>query len=144
MNADQNVRYDHVAITVKDIQKSIAFYRDLLGCEVKGQLLLQDGNFRIVYLRSGNAVIELFDFKEKGKELPTENPDVDFGFKHICFAVEDVDSFTDSLKSNGVEFLVEPKTASTTPLRLAFFKDPDGNKIEITSGKLELLPYDLD
>ena len=144
MSSNQTVQYDHTAITVSDMQRSVHFYKELLGCTVKGQLLLQDGDFRIVYLQSGNSVIELFDFAQKGKPLPSEVPDIDIGYKHICFAVDDVDSFAKHLKENGVEFMVEPKTASTTPLRLAFFKDPDGNKIEITSGKLELLPYDLE
>ena len=143
MSMSQELRYDHVAITVSDMKKSIAFYRDILGFTVMGKLVLQDGNFLIVYLRTSNgAIVELFEYTEKGRPLPAVLDDHDMGYRHMCFMVDDVDEYSRYLKERGVEFLVEPKNASTTPLRLAFFKDPDGNKIEITAGKLELLPYE--
>jgi catechol 2,3-dioxygenase-like lactoylglutathione lyase family enzyme len=125
------------------MKRSIKFYRDILGFSVMGKLVLQDGNFLIVYLKTKNgAIVELFEYTEKGKPLPAVLDDHDFGYKHMCFSVDDVDSYASYLKSHDVKFLVEPKNASTTPLRLAFFQDPDGNKIEITAGNLELLPYE--
>ncbi len=144
MAETMRARYDHLAITVSDMKRSLHFYRDLLGCQVMGQLLLREGTFRIVYLRSGDSMIELFQFAEPGRPRPETIPDEDIGYKHICFQVDDVDTFAAQLKANGVEFLVEPKMAATTPLRLAFFKDPDGNKIEIVTGKLELEPLDIE
>jgi catechol 2,3-dioxygenase-like lactoylglutathione lyase family enzyme len=50
---EPTTRFDHVAVTVHDMERSVGFYRDLLGFEVVGQLLLDDDTFKIVYLRPG-------------------------------------------------------------------------------------------
>lgn len=143
MNRKQSLKFEHVAVTVKDMKQSIAFYRDILGFSVMGKLVLQDGDFLIVYLKSDfGPVLELFELKEKGKFFSENLDDKNLGYKHLCFSVADVDEYSAYLKSKGVTFLVEPKKASTSSIRLAFFQDPDGNKIEIVSGQPELLAYE--
>jgi catechol 2,3-dioxygenase-like lactoylglutathione lyase family enzyme len=74
-------RLDHVAITVADLERSIAFYTEMLGCAVAGQLLLDDGDFKIVYLRSGDAVVELFAFR--GSEADGNLLEIVSGFPDV-------------------------------------------------------------
>lgn len=137
------LRLDHPAITVKDLKRSIEFYRDILGFEVLGQMVQRNGTFKIVYLQAGDARIELFHFTEKGRDLDPTVTDLDLGFKHLGFRVDDVDAVAAELKAKGVEFTVEPKDSSSGGVRLAFFKDPDGNLLEIISGELNLEPFEL-
>jgi lactoylglutathione lyase len=134
-------KFDHVTITVEDLERSVEFYRDILGLEVAGMLEQDEGNFKLVYLRSGDVMIELFNFTEKGK-APGEQKDIDFGLKHFGFKVDSVDEVTRKLKEQGVEFVLEPLDA-TGGVRIAFFKDPDGVLLEIVEGELELNPYKL-
>ncbi len=63
---------DHAAFTVRDMDRAVAFYRDLLGCTPLGQMLLDDGTFKLVYLRKGRAYIELFAHKARPGEAPQE------------------------------------------------------------------------
>jgi len=134
------IRFDHVAITVSDMERSVAFYRDLLGLEVAGQLLLRDNTFKIVYLRSGDAKVELFEFRGIEAETAVGLPDTVGGFKHLALQTDDVDAVAARLKTAGVTFTVEPKDASGG-VRLAFFRDPDGNLLELVSGLPNVAPY---
>ena len=136
------ISVDHIAITVSDMERSLGLYRDLLGFEVMGQMLLKEGSFKIVYLQAGDARIELFEFADKGSPVETGVPDEVLGFKHIGLTVEDVDEVASNLKAAGVHFTVDPKMASSGGIRLAFFHDPDGNLLELTAGTLNLKPYE--
>jgi methylmalonyl-CoA epimerase len=131
---------DHTAITVSDIEQAVSFYRDVLGCQVLGEIVQDGGNFTIVYLQAGEARIELFHFAEEGRGVDPSLTDKDLGFKHIAFRIKDIDAVAAALKSRGVVFKLEPFDA-TGGVRIAFFKDPDGNLIELISGKLELQPF---
>lgn len=136
-----SVSFDHVALTVRDLERSIAFYRDLLDFEVAGQLLLRDHTFKIVYLRSGEAIIELFEFKDSGPTDLEPVPDERLGFKHVAFRTSDVDGLANKLRAAGVTFTVEPKDAAGGSVRLAFFRDPDGHLLELVSKLPAVQPY---
>jgi catechol 2,3-dioxygenase-like lactoylglutathione lyase family enzyme len=61
---EAGLAFDHVAVTVEDLDAALAAYRDELGFEVIGQLdQTQDPRgFRISYLQAGDAVLEVFSF----------------------------------------------------------------------------------
>jgi len=131
---------DHVALTVADMDRALDFYAGLLGCEVLGQLLLDDGTFKLVYLRKGRALIELFAHRTPPGRAPETAPAPTLGFQHLAFHTDDVDAAAASLASAGVPFTVTPKDAAGN-VRLAFFRDPDGNLLELVSNLPEMEPY---
>lgn len=131
---------DHIAVTVQDMERAVTFYRDVLGFEVLGQLLLNEGTFKLVYLQAGAARIELFAFTEEGRRSETVDRNEDLGFKHIAFSVDDVDAVARRLKAHEVPFTVEPADAPGG-VRLAFFHDPDGNLLEIVDRLPDMAPY---
>jgi methylmalonyl-CoA epimerase len=131
---------DHVAITVRDMDRAVAFYRDVLGFEVLGQLVLDGGTFKLVYLQAGTGRIELFAFTEKGRASDTQNRDQDLGLKHVAFSVDDVDAVAHRLKAHGVPLTLEPLDAPGG-VRLAFFHDPDGNLLELVSNLPNMEAY---
>ncbi len=112
-------RMDHVAISVKNMEKAIAFYRDVIGMEKvfdrtldapMAKLIGVEGTeVRIVHMKMGEAVVELFDYKHpKGREPRPDHQQSDFGLTHIGFMVEDFQATLQHLRDHGVELLGEP------------------------------------
>ena len=113
------VRADHAAISVQDMEKVIAFYRDVIGMEKvfdrefgepMARLIGEPGaQVRIVHMRMGDSVVELFDYRSP--EGRTPRPDArqsDYGLTHIGFIVEDFWGTYRHLREHDVEFLGEP------------------------------------
>ncbi len=63
---DGRPRFDHVAITVPDLEAALACYRDQLGFSVVGQLVRPDDDrgFLITNLRAGGGTLEVFSYAE--------------------------------------------------------------------------------
>jgi catechol 2,3-dioxygenase-like lactoylglutathione lyase family enzyme len=110
---------DHVGVSVKNMEKAIAFYRDVIGMEISmerefdaplAQITgLEGARARIVHMRLGDSVIELFDYKHpKGRERRPDHKQADYGLTHIGFMVEDFQRTYRDLKTKGVQFLGEP------------------------------------
>lgn len=73
---DAGPSFDHVAISVADLDRTLAFYRDRLGYRLIGVLdrAPDPRGLRIHYLRAGGAVLEVFTFPAPTKPNPW-NPD---------------------------------------------------------------------
>lgn len=134
--------FSHVGISVVSLERSIAFYRDLLGMEVveevtfKGEryeaiLALKGARGRIAILKSGNLAVELFEFAEPApKPADRTRPVSDHGITHVAVEVDDIQALYDRLKAAGVSFhcapIRFPACATAT-----YARDPDGNVVEI-------------
>ncbi|GAB4561457.1 MAG: hypothetical protein Kow0047_08820 [Anaerolineae bacterium] len=131
--------FQHVTITVSDVDRSLAFYRDLLGFPVLGRLYYRNPVGLVIdFLDIGNgAILEIFSFTNAPTK-PTEwiPDDLQVGLRHIAFQVENVDATAARLREAGVPFVVEPMDA-TGGVRIAFFTDPDGTLLEIIQGELQ-------
>jgi len=131
--------FQHTTVSVTDVDKSLAFYRDLLGFPFLGRLNYDNAVGLVIdFLDIGNnAILEIFSFtKEPTKPGELLLDDTQLGMRHMAFKVKSVDATATRLMKAGVEFTLEP-TDATGGVRIAFFKDPDGALIEILEGELE-------
>jgi lactoylglutathione lyase len=112
-------RMDHVAMSVKDMDKTIAFYRDIIGMKkiydrqfdtgMAKLLGIPKASVRIVHLTLGDCFLELFHYTDpEGKEPETARRQSDFGLTHIGFMVSDFWGTYNHLKRRGVAFVGEP------------------------------------
>jgi catechol 2,3-dioxygenase-like lactoylglutathione lyase family enzyme len=116
----------HLAVVTSDIQRAVHFYTDVLG--FRETLRLEtDHSGTIVFVSLNGTQLELF-----GGGRPREPGDDEgkVGYPHVALAVDDVDAEYDRLRGRGVEFDMPP-TSAEAGIRLAFFRDPDGNRIEV-------------
>ena len=131
----------HNAISVEDIEVSLAFYRDLLGMKIIMDLDISDDRIsrvigepgakcRIVHLKSGNAVIELFQYSyPKGENKAKPFKQYDHGLTHIGLEVTDFHNMVQVLKENEVEFRGEP-VEFRPGVWIVYFRGPDGEVCE--------------
>jgi len=137
----------HTGYTVSDLERSLVFYRDLLGCEVvatqekQGGYLAAivgypDAHVRMAHLRapSSDHVIELFQYlSPRSDRHPLEPRNV--GTAHLCFIVEDLQETYDRLRAAGVDSFVSPPievdTGINTGGRALYLRDPDGIPVEL-------------
>ena len=132
----------HMGIVVSDMEKSLKFYRDLLGLKVKS-LVDEEGKFldnmlahenvknkvAKLYAKNGNALVELIDSKSYGNKK-----DRDFftiGASHFALTVDDLNETYDYLIKNGVKFTAPPQQSPDGFAKVTFCEDPDGTLIEL-------------
>jgi lactoylglutathione lyase len=117
----------HVAIKVKDIDRSLDFYVNKLGFEEMFRLNKDDGSLWIVYLRiTDDQFLELFP-----GGVGERAPDADaVALNHVCLSVSDMDSVIQQLAARGVP-LSRPKKVGVDHNIQAWVEDPDGNRIEL-------------
>lgn len=118
---------DHVVLTVQNIESTCAFYSQVLGMEVMtfgaGRKALLFGAQKINLHEYGN------EFEPKAK-APTP------GAADLCFVTTvPMTQVMNHLRSNDIEVLEGPvqRTGAKGPITSAYFRDPDGNLIEVSN-----------
>jgi lactoylglutathione lyase len=125
----------HWALTVSDLDSSLAFYRDTLGFAEMMRLYNDTGDTWLVYLRvTDTQFVELFPGGQ-GERAPNAKATA---INHICLQVIDVDLAADALRNLGIKLTVEPKVGLDGN-RQAWFEDPDGNRIEL----MQMMPGNM-
>jgi catechol 2,3-dioxygenase-like lactoylglutathione lyase family enzyme len=141
-----STRIHHTGYTVSDLGRSVAFYRDLLGCEVIVEQEKQggymaaivgypDAHVRMAHLRVAGSehVVELFQYlSPDGAPADVEPRNV--GASHLCFITDDLAGDYERLHAAGVAFVSPPVEVDTGINRggyALYLRDPDGITVEL-------------
>ena len=128
-------RLNHVAIAVKDLDRSSALYRDTLGARVSPPLPQPEHGVTVVFVELPNTKIELLE--PLGDNSPIAKfleKNSDGGMHHVCYEVEDIRAARDRLKEKGARVLGdgEPKVgAHGKPVLFLHPKDFGGTLVEL-------------
>ena len=116
-----------VSLTVKDMQKSLAWYRDVLGCSVV-RTREQDGALRSVSLSAGDVRIAInLDDGKKGWDRAKGE-----GFSLQISTSQDIDAIAKGIRQRGGSLDTEPADMPWG-VRMFRLRDPDGYKFAISS-----------
>jgi lactoylglutathione lyase len=119
----------HTMIRVADLEKSIAFYCDVLGMTLLRRHDFSEGRFTLAFVGYGdeatNTVLEL-----------THNWDIDQydlgdGYGHVALGVDDVYAACDEVRARGGNVVRAAGPMKGGTRVIAFVEDPDGYKIEL-------------
>lgn len=123
------MRILHTMLRVGDLDRSIAFYRDVLGMRLLRRKDYPEGEFTLAFLgfadESEQAVIELT------WNWGQDRYDLGDGFGHIAVEVEDVYRAADAIRERGGKVIREPGPMNAGTTIIAFVEDPDGYQIEL-------------
>ena len=127
----------HMCIAVSDLDRSIAFYRDVVGCEVGPEMNF--GEVVCVSLKVGNDTLELMKILETPTKYPQRSlAEGEVGTIHIGFQVDDIDEHVQRVKDSGAEVttdLYDLTLPEGTVIRNFYFKDPDGYALQYSKVK---------
>lgn len=126
------MKYLHAMVRVRDLEASMAFYRDALGLVETRRRDYPQGRFTLVYLAAPeNPEVEV--------ELTYNYDPEDYGgarnFGHLAFAVDDIYATCAHLQACGVDVLRPPRDG-----RMAFVRSPDQISIELLQKGEALAP----
>ncbi|HMN71619.1 MAG TPA: VOC family protein [Rhodoblastus sp.] len=120
-------RLDHLVLTVADIERACAFYRDALGMSVEtfgaGRVALKFGR-------------QKFNLHQAGREfLPKAHRPTPGSADFCLIAVTPLDQVIAHLQAKGVAIEEGPiaRTGATGPILSVYFRDPDRNLIEVSN-----------
>ena len=118
---------DHLVLTVTDIDRTRAFYERVLGRET---LVFGEGRHALTF---GTQKLNLH---EVGQEFEPKAAAPTPGSADLCFLTNSsMAEIVKHLEANSVEIIEGPvrRTGATGPIMSAYFRDPDGNLLEVSS-----------
>jgi lactoylglutathione lyase len=123
-------------LRVTDLQKSIAFYTEMLDMKLLRSNDFPDGKFTLAFLGYGDeadsTVLELTHNWE------TDSYEMGNAYGHIAIEVDDVYAACDKIKALGGEVVREAGPMKHGSTILAFVRDPDGYMIELLGSNRSL------
>ena len=123
------MRMLHTMLRVGDLEKSVAFYTDVLGMQLLRRKDYASGRFTLAFLGYGNekehTVLELTH------NWDTEHYDLGNGYGHIALGVQDIQATCAGIADRGGRLVREPGPMKHGNTVIAFLEDPDGYKVEL-------------
>jgi catechol 2,3-dioxygenase-like lactoylglutathione lyase family enzyme len=149
VSLSQVTKVEAVGITVKEMDRSLKFYTEVLGfkkisdTEYKGESVeklkgLFGLNTRVARLRLGDEYIELTDYLTTGgRSIPEDARSNDLFFQHIAIVVSDMDKAYQQVRKYKVEYVsTAPQTLpksipAAEGIKAFYFHDPDNHNLEL-------------
>jgi catechol 2,3-dioxygenase-like lactoylglutathione lyase family enzyme len=128
-------RFDHVGISVADLDTAIDWYGAAFGLTVESRFEVPHSGLRGVMLRHGSGY--RIEFLERPGSVPGPRPAhpdeaaLTRGYGHLCLCVDNVGAAYESLIAAGAESRVPPRPAPRAGATMAWVADPEGNLIEL-------------
>ncbi|WP_410499524.1 lactoylglutathione lyase [Chitinibacter sp. S2-10] len=122
------MRFLHTMLRVGNLEKSIAFYTEVLGMKLLRRRDYPEGRFTLAFVGYGDeahhTVLELTH------NWDTANYDLGNGFGHLALETDDIVATCESVRAKGGKVVREPGPMKHGTTLIAFVEDPDGYKIE--------------
>jgi len=136
---------DHTGITVTNLERSLAFWRDVLGFELshrahhKGDLASEvtgvpGAEISIAVLKGYGHKIELLEYQAPPNRKQGDLRPCDVGHVHVALMVDDLDAVLNTIAASGWEAAGKPQTLQSGPnagKRVLYVRDPDETTIEL-------------
>jgi lactoylglutathione lyase len=123
------MRILHTMLRVGDLERSLAFYTEVLGMKLLRRQDYPDGKFTLAFVgyqpESEGAVLELTH------NWGVESYELGNAYGHIALAVPDAYKACDEIRARGGKVVREAGPMKHGSTVIAFVEDPDGYKVEL-------------
>ncbi len=128
----------HAAIKTVNLDKSLAFYTDILNMHIKEKKYIEAHKVTLIFLQNDESKFEIeliYDAGAENEKIKNVNSGhingADCSFAHFAFMTDNIDRDFTVMKEKGAAFIREPFYSLDKSMKLAFIKDPDDNMIEL-------------
>lgn len=121
------MKFLHSMIRVKNEEKSIRFYCELLGLKKSKRIRLEDCYLQYLLDEKTSTEIEL----TINDEIPSLGYSNGKAFGHFAFECDNLDEIEEKIKKLGYYWEIKPFYLPEIKTRIAFLLDPDNNEIEL-------------
>lgn len=135
---------DHTGITVANLERSLAFWRDVLGFEFSHQTHqsgalaseitgVPGAELSLAVLKAPGHKIELLEYHAPPDRVRAKLRPCDVGSVHVAFTVDNLDAVLARIAASGWKAAGTPHTLASGPnagKRVVYVRDPDGTTIE--------------
>ena len=136
---------NHTSFTVSDLDRSIAFFRDILGFTATSKLPrsksviqsitgVSESDVMIAYLHGPGHTLELIEYLAPPDRSEVRPRPCDVGFSHIAFDVEDIDAIVTQSSDHNVFPIGQITTVDQGPNqggKAVYLRDSDGITVEL-------------
>ena len=123
------MRLLHTMLRVGDLERSLAFYTQVLGMTLLRRKDYPSGRFTLAFVGYGpeqdHTVLELTHNWDTGHYAIGE------GYGHIALGVDDIHATCEAIRAGGGQIVREPGPMKHGTTVIAFVEDPDGYKVEL-------------
>ena len=142
---------DHTGITVANLDRSLAFWRDVLGFELSHRAHhtedlasevtgVPGAEISLVVLKGYGHKIELLEYLAPSDRKHVDLRPCDVGSVHIALIVDNLDAVLSAIAASGWKAAGKPQTLRTGPntgKRVIYVRDPDGTTIEFMQSRAQ-------
>jgi glyoxylase I family protein len=136
---------DHTGITISNLERSLAFWHDVLGFELShtahqtGEMAREitgvaGAEIKLAVVKApGGHRIELLEYLALPDHKHVDLRPCDVGFVHVALIVDDLDAILSAINASGWKAAGKPQTLQSGPnagKRVVYVRDPDGTTIE--------------
>ena len=136
---------NHTSFTVSDLDRSLSFFRDILGFEVTSKAPrdpqaiqhitgVEDAEVMIAYVRAPGHSVELIQYLRPDRRSRPHSRPCDVGFAHLAFDVDNIESAVAAAEEFGGRPIAAPYVTDAGPNaggKVVYLRDPDGITIEL-------------
>jgi catechol 2,3-dioxygenase-like lactoylglutathione lyase family enzyme len=130
----------HVGLTVRNLEASMRFYRDVAGMTVESDFALVNGGFakltrnpaaaiKVVHLRAGSFQLQLVEYTSGGGTAQSIHHN-NIGSPHMSFNVEDVEAKYREVQAQPWAKIISDIVEVVPKVRSFYAQDPDGVPVE--------------
>ena len=123
------MRLLHTMLRVGDLERSLAFYTEVLGMRLLRRKDYSDGRFTLAFVgygdESNSTVLELTH------NWDTSSYEIGTGYGHIALGVDDIQATCEAMAAKGGRVVRPPGPMKHGTTVIAFVEDPDGYKVEL-------------
>lgn len=109
----------HIGIAVKNLEKSMEFWCDILGLPLMGLETVTSHNVQVSFLSTGESNIELVMSTNENSNLKKQVNEKGGGLDHLCLEVENISEVLEELSKHGIK-LINPEPVELPGRKIAF------------------------